>query len=471
MAQELRSDVIHRVLDESKFVPECQDSIEKSCGCVKYIESNSELTDAEKERAKLLIYMNKDIENLIRIKGSTYPCKVCNKSGYTMLNCEHCMRSCLKRQFSNWTSGNDIIDKMIQDAQMTLPTPRGFTEWIPFSDFEQVAYKTRGGFGEIFTAIWMKGYAKAFDQEKQEYIRSGPFKVILKVLSKSNKPNENFLKELQTHLTLTSNANMIVPCLGVSRRPESDDYILVLKEMKYDLRSYIQENFKTLTWQDLYHVFRYICNTLRRFHQANIVHRDLHSGNVLKRFGGWYIADLGLCGPADKTEKDVFGILPYIAPEVLRDNKYTPEADIYSVGMLMYECCTGKLPFYDYNCDNVLAICAGMRPPIPEGLPESYVKMMKRCWADNPSMRPTAVEAWEFFGQQIQKLEPMELVFKDPIYISDRPLSRVYQFSNLLNSREDYDFNINLDEINGNESFSSFFQESLQIHDESIPVK
>ncbi|CAG8666803.1 13038_t:CDS:2, partial [Ambispora gerdemannii] len=441
MAQELRSDVIHRVLDESKFAPECQDIMEKLCGFDKYIDSNSELTDAEKKRAKFLILMNKDKENLIRVKGSTYPCKVCNKSGYTMLNCEHCMRSCLKRKFSNWTSGNKIIDETIQEAQITLPTPRGFVEWIPYSDFEQVTYKTRGGFGEIYTAIWTKGYAEAFDPEKQEYIRSGPFKVILKVLKKSNKPNEDFLKELQTHLLLASNANMIVPCLGVSRHSESGDYILVLKEMKSDLRSYIQKNYKTLTWPDLYHVFRYIFGTLRRFHQKDLVHRDLHSGNVLKRFGGWYIADFGLCGPVDKTEKSVYGIVPYIAPEIYSTFTYTPKTDIYSVGMLMYECCTGRPPFHGHRYDFPLAlsIIRGSRPPIPAGLPELYVKMMKLCWDTDPSVRPTAVEAWEFFGQQIQRPESTELVFKDPIDISSLLTgslsSRVYHFNHLPNPR------------------------------------
>ncbi|RIA94087.1 kinase-like domain-containing protein, partial [Glomus cerebriforme] len=51
------------------------------------------------------------------------------------------------------------------------------------------------------------------------------------------------------------------------------------------------------------------------------------------------ISDLGLCKPVNQpnVKNDVYGILPYIAPEVLRGNQYTKAADIYSLGIIMWE--------------------------------------------------------------------------------------------------------------------------------------
>ena len=77
-------------------------------------------------------------------------------------------------------------------------------------------------------------------------------------------------------------------------------------------------------------------------HNAGKIHKDLHSGNVLFLNSyngiGLMISDLGMCQPADiKDEKGVYGVLPYVAPEVLRGSQYTKEADIYSFGIVMNE--------------------------------------------------------------------------------------------------------------------------------------
>ena len=62
------------------------------------------------------------------------------------------------------------------------------------------------------------------------------------------------------------------------------------------------------------------------------------------------------------NEKMVHGVLPYVAPEVLRRMPYTRAADVYSVGMIMYELWSGKLPFEgkDYDVPLAVNICSGM---------------------------------------------------------------------------------------------------------------
>ena len=94
-----------------------------------------------------------------------------------------------------------------------------------------------------------------------------------------------------------------------------------------------------------------VINTLDSIHRENATHRDLHSRNILysKYFKLWYVSDFGFCGPTDKPLGSIYGNPPYVAPEVLAGGKYTYASDIYSIGMLMWEISSGKLPFSEYD--------------------------------------------------------------------------------------------------------------------------
>ena len=81
-------------------------------------------------------------------------------------------------------------------------------------------------------------------------------------------------------------------------------------------------------------------------------------------------------------EFKIFGIIPYIAPEVLRGLGNTKAADIYSFGILMWEILTGDKPYKDqpHDIHLVFKIIDGLRPTIPEGTPDDYISLMQKCW-------------------------------------------------------------------------------------------
>ena len=168
---------------------------------------------------------------------------------------------------------------------------------------------------------------------------------------------------MQLHISLQSKGYQVIDCLGVTKDPKTDDYMLVMNKLQLDLRSFIKQNYSTLKWKDVYNIFWWILSSLDKLHEDNIVHKDLHSGNFLQDWAYiWKITDFGLCGPADKPQTKIYGNMPYMAPEIIRGGAYTLAADIYSIGMLMYEVAVGHAPFLglDPDFDLALEICRGI---------------------------------------------------------------------------------------------------------------
>jgi len=170
------------------------------------------------------------------------------------------------------------------------------------------------------------------------------------------------------------------------------------------------------------------------------MHGDLHSGNVLyfPYLSQAMITDLGLSGPADqetssKSKNDIFGVLPYVAPEVLNKKPYTQKSDIYSFGILMSETSTCQQPFKDQSHDLDLAfkICGGLRPSFSDNTPECYIKLAYKCTDAGPEKRPTADEIlkilafwkdaidedqsnWSSYSEeQLDELEKMKKIFEE----------------------------------------------------------
>jgi len=165
-----------------------------------------------------------------------------------------------------------------------------------------------------------------------------------------------------------------------------------------DMRNYLRRSFIQLTWQGKLNALRTISGNLSLIHEAGFIHTDLHPRNILV-CDDFKIGDFGLArlfahcsSPSDAPR--IYGVMPYIAPEILQEKPYTPAADIYSFAMIMWEFASGKPPFAKETHDQYLAreICKGKRPEIEDGIPSCYVELIKRCWNVDPQQRPTSKE-------------------------------------------------------------------------------
>ncbi|RIB10545.1 kinase-like domain-containing protein, partial [Gigaspora rosea] len=183
---------------------------------------------------------------------------------------------------------------------------------------------------------------------------------------------------------------------GITKNPDDGNYMMVMQYAKQgSLRKLLDNKYNDLSWKHKINSLYYIAQGLAAIHKANLVHKDFHSGNIVnENMYSSYITDFGLCRPVsqDSSSKGIFGVLPYIAPEVLYGEKYTMKSDIYSFGIIMSEAFTGYPPYHDIPHDFSLAtqICLGHRPEIRCEVPQSLLDLMNKCLDAEPQNRPTA---------------------------------------------------------------------------------
>ncbi|RHZ84419.1 hypothetical protein Glove_82g85 [Diversispora epigaea] len=356
------------------------------------IQNNKSFTEIEKKFLLNELHKTYDAVKIGDDSVGKQQCNNCQNWHQATQYCEFCIRKYLENNFGNWTSRNDEIDKFIQECQQKTVTPRLVIEWISYDQFENIEHLKEGGCASIYTAIWKNGSYYKWNSEKQILERYGRHKVILKKLNNSNSNSVKWFQEVTLSFTLKNICTALVKCFGLTKDPITNDYMLVMRCYENDLRHFLKDNYHSLTWLQKYKIIHYITISLDKIHKENIVHRDLHSGNILYNAYTWVISDLGLSGPVDKPLNSIYGNLPYIAPEVLCGQMYTTKSDIYSLGILMWEIATSETPFgeREHDLDLQFAIINGYRPKIYEDIPQEFVSLMKRCWDANPDNRPDA---------------------------------------------------------------------------------
>ncbi|RIB25330.1 kinase-like domain-containing protein [Gigaspora rosea] len=215
---------------------------------------------------------------------------------------------------------------------------------------------------------------------------------------------------------------------GLTRNADNE-YLMVFQYANMgNLRNYLTSNFRKLNWKNKLKILIDVTKHLNQIHIAGYVHGDLHSGNILlsQDISGSiisYIADLGLSRKKEESDSEgIYGILPYVAPEVLNKQPYTTASDIYSFGVIMTEISAGKPPYCDIDYDVNLAskIRMGLRPEFAKGIPECYIQLANQCMNGNPSCRPTASNIYDnLSGFWYYTTHNYDIIFKEALLIKE----------------------------------------------------
>src|SRR6185503_740280 len=150
----------------------------------------------------------------------------------------------------------------------------------------------------------------------------------------------------------------------------------------------ITEFFDGKNWDALYDVIMQIASGLHHIHHLGIVHLDLKPSNILVSDDGRAkIMDFGLAIESRQVfDRKIRGTLQYMAPEVLKQDRVDSRADLYALGMTLYETVTGALPGYGKAPIDVIRMHLNeeIRPPsainprVPQKLEEIIVKLLEK---------------------------------------------------------------------------------------------
>ncbi len=220
--------------------------------------------------------------------------------------------------------------------------------------------------------------------------------VAIKILKDEYLGNEEFIRRFKNEskaIAVLSHPN-IVKVYDVS----FGDRIQYIVEEYIDgitLKDYLSQQ-KEIKWKEAIHFTIQILRALQHAHEKGIVHRDIKPQNImLLQDGTIKVTDFGIARFSRSETRTMtgktIGSVHYIAPEQARGDLTDEKADIYSVGVMLYEMVTGRLPFEADNAVSVaiMQLQADPKPPreinpsLPEGLEEITMKAMQK----DPSQR------------------------------------------------------------------------------------
>lgn len=244
-------------------------------------------------------------------------------------------------------------------------------------------------------------------------------------------PGARFLREAKLATRLTSPHVCKVTEIG---EWELGPY-LVMDLLEGRSLSAILEDKVAISWQQVVRIAHEACHALGEAHRRGIVHRDVKPGNVfiakhsdggtltkMLDFGVAKIPGSVVTSHGDRSLTDtstLLGTPSYVSPEQLMNSKLVDaRADIWAVGVLLYEMLGGRLPFSSPLVPKLLVMIARDEPPslstLAPGIPPELVLIVHRCLRKHPDARfddamalRQALDPW--LDQTPDLLEPLLL--------------------------------------------------------------
>jgi serine/threonine protein kinase/tetratricopeptide (TPR) repeat protein len=292
------------------------------------------------------------------------------------MKCPHC-------QFENPTSTRFCGDcgALLQpgrptaaptSATMTTPPPSAtgsrtvtarvpFGELVPGTDFAGryriVDELGRGGMGRVF---------KALDREVSEA-------VALKVLVPAFSLDERMIERFRNELKLARRISHKNVCRIFDLGNSEGTYFITMEYIPGDNLKSIIQMMGPLGPARALAVAGQVCDGLAEAHRLGVVHRDLKSSNIMiDREGSARIMDFGIARTAETKgitdQGTLVGTPEYMAPEQVEGKDVDRRADIYSLGIILFEMMTGRVPFEGNTPLSVALKQKTERPPDPRDL-------------------------------------------------------------------------------------------------------
>ena len=214
--------------------------------------------------------------------------------------------------------------------------------------------------------------------------------VAVKILKEEHSKDEEFRRRFHAEsqaVAMLSHPN-IVSVYDVSRYDDMDYIVMELID-GISLKQYIEKK-QVLNWKETLHFAIQIAKALEHAHSRGIVHRDIKPHNVMVlKNGSVKVADFGIAqmmSGGTTLTKEALGSVHYISPEQAKGGRVDNRSDIYSLGIVMYEMISGRVP---YDGDTPVAVAIQhinggaqkpslLNPNTPRGLEQIIMKAISR---------------------------------------------------------------------------------------------
>ncbi|WP_369183150.1 serine/threonine-protein kinase [Streptomyces sp. Y1] len=224
-------------------------------------------------------------------------------------------------------------------------------------------------------------------------------KVLLAEHAADREAVERFVREARTASSLSNPHIAAVHDYGRAPDGAGEAHYLVMELVRGEALSAVlkrerPENGLALKWMGQ------VCKALDAAHRSGVVHRDIKPGNVMidadRRVK---VVDFGIArllsqtGPRLTSSGSVVGTVPYLAPECWADGAVDGRADLYALGIMLFEVCAGRLPFRADTPLGYLTKHATEAPPRLRSVDPALADLVDQLLAKDPADRPaTAAE-------------------------------------------------------------------------------
>ncbi|MDR1117244.1 MAG: Stk1 family PASTA domain-containing Ser/Thr kinase [Oscillospiraceae bacterium] len=213
--------------------------------------------------------------------------------------------------------------------------------------------------------------------------------VAIKILREEHMSDNDFQRRFHAEsqaVAMLSHPN-IVAVYDVNQF-QGIDYLVMELIDGITLKQYMSRK-KSLNWREALHFVTQITRALGHAHSRGIIHRDIKPHNIMVlRDGSVKVADFGIARLASSQNtltQEALGSVHYISPEQARGGQVDARSDIYSVGIVLYEMLTGRLPFegdspVSVAIQHISSMALSPReidPSIPVGIEEITMKAME----------------------------------------------------------------------------------------------
>lgn len=264
---------------------------------------------------------------------------------------------------------------------------------------------TFGGRYELLSRIAIGGMGEVWEADDHVIGRS----VAIKILKDEYMGDPGFLERFRAEARHAALVNHEGIASVFDYGEENGSAYLVMEQVPGEALSTIIERESVLSVDKTLDIVAQTASALQAAHAAGLVHRDIKPGNLLITPDGRVkITDFGIARIADQVPLtatgQVMGTVQYLSPEQASGHAASPATDIYSLGIVAYECLAGRRPFSgESQVAIALAQINDAPPPLPSSVPLPVQQLIMSMIAKKPADRPSSAATVARAGEALRR--------------------------------------------------------------------